>query len=178
MITTKPYHVTSLVDIGKATSFDERIVRTKVVLDYNKGGQCIDPSHQLSAYYTCPRRSIKWYRKVAFELIFGMSIVNGYLIHKENYANDIITMLQFRESLVRSLLLGASYENLKPGSRASFLRQLSRYASDKRFDNATRYNLPSDLSGSNVKKCIKHYLFNHVRTSFLNITAEEMAIAI
>jgi hypothetical protein len=29
-----------------------------------------------------------------------------------------------------------------------------------------------------MKKTAKHYLFNHVRTSFLNITAEEMAIAI
>ena len=33
-------------------------------------------------------------------------------------------------------------------------------------------------SGEYYKKTVKHYLFNHVRTSFLNITADEMAIGI
>ncbi|CAM4982881.1 unnamed protein product [Rotaria socialis] len=53
---------------------------------------------------------------MAFELIFGTSIVNSYLIYKENYTTSNINILQFRESLVRSLLLGSSSENLKPGS--------------------------------------------------------------
>ena len=48
-------------------------------------------------------------------MIFGMSIVNAYLIYKGNYDTRRTTMLQFRESLVRSLLLGVPCENLKPG---------------------------------------------------------------
>ena len=60
--------------------------------------------------------------------------MNGYLIHKENYANDIITMLQFRESLVRSLLLGASYENLKPGSRDKSISYLKRKLADHKLE--------------------------------------------
>jgi hypothetical protein len=59
----------------------------------------------------------------------------------------------------------------------AFLRSLSKYTSDKNFDRKTRYILPS-LSGSYYKKTIKHYLWNHVRTSFLNIPADEMAIAV
>ena len=62
MITTKPSHTTALVDIRKTMSSDERIVKPKVVLDYNKGRQGTDLSDQLSAYYACLRRSIKWYR--------------------------------------------------------------------------------------------------------------------
>ena len=50
-------------------------------------------------------------------MIFGMSIVNAYLIYKENYDAGRMTMLQFRESLVQSLLLGVPYENLQPGPR-------------------------------------------------------------
>ncbi len=42
-------------------------------------------SDQLSTYYRCLRRSIKWYKKVAFELVFGTAVVNSYLIYKENY---------------------------------------------------------------------------------------------
>jgi hypothetical protein len=53
---------------------------------------------------------------MAFEMIFGVSIVNVYLIYKENYDTSGMTTLQFRERFVRSLVLAAPYENLKPGS--------------------------------------------------------------
>ena len=82
-------------------------MKPQVVHDCNKGRQGTDLSDQLSAYYTCLRGSMKWYQKVAFELIVVTSIVNSYLIYKENYKTNNITILQFRESLVRSLLLAA-----------------------------------------------------------------------
>jgi len=72
---------------------------------------------------------------------------------------------------------GINFHYLPPGARVNFLRQLSRFASDKNFDRKTRYNI-GELSGRYYKKTIKHYLYSQVRTSFLNITAEEMAIAI
>ena len=72
---------------------------------------------------------------------------------------------------------GINFHYLRPGARVAFLRQLQRYASDKRFDKKTRFNI-GELSGTYFKKTIKHYLFSQVRTSFLNITADEMAIAI
>ena len=72
---------------------------------------------------------------------------------------------------------GLNFHYLQPGARVAFLRQLQRYASDKRFDKKTRFNI-GELSGTYFKKTIKHYLFSQVRTSFLNITADEMAIAI
>ena len=72
---------------------------------------------------------------------------------------------------------GLNFHYLQPGARVAFLRQLSKYASDKKYDKKTRYQLPN-LSGTYYKRTVKHYLFNQVRTSFLNITADEMAIAI
>ena len=72
---------------------------------------------------------------------------------------------------------GLNFHYLRPGARVAFLRQLSKYASDKNFDKKTRYNI-GELSGTYFKKTIKHYLFSQVRTSFLNITADEMAIGI
>ena len=72
---------------------------------------------------------------------------------------------------------GLNFHYLQPGARVAFLRQLSKYASDKNYDKKTRYQLPN-LSGTYYKRTVKHYLFNQVRTSFLNITADEMAIAI
>ena len=117
MISTKSSHSATLVDNEQTNKSNERITKPQVLLDYNQGKQDTDLSDQLSTYYTYLRRSEEWYHKVAFEMIFGMSIVNAYLIYKENYDAGRMTMLQFRESLVQSLLLGVPYENLQPGPR-------------------------------------------------------------
>ena len=126
MISTKPSHLATVVDTGKTNKSNERITKPQGVLGYNQGKQGIDLSDQLSTYYTCLRRPKKWYQKVAFEMIFGISAVNTYLIYKENYDTSRMTMLQFRESLVRSLLLGVPYENLKPGPRQRSASQTKR----------------------------------------------------
>ena len=68
-------------------------MKPQVIGDYNKGKQGVNLSDQLSAYYTCLRRPKKWYRKVTFEMIFGMSIVNAYVIYKENDDTSRMTML-------------------------------------------------------------------------------------
>jgi hypothetical protein len=117
MISTKPSHLTTLIDTERTNKANQRIMKPSVVLDYNKGKQGIGLSDQLSTYYTCLRWSKKWYLKVAFEMIFGVSIVNAYLIYKEYYSTNVMTMSQFCESLVRSLLRGIPFEYVKPGPR-------------------------------------------------------------
>ena len=72
---------------------------------------------------------------------------------------------------------GINFHYLQPGARVAFLRQLQRFATDKNYDKNTRFNI-GELSGRYFKKTIKHYLTSQVRTSFLNIPADEMAIAI
>jgi hypothetical protein len=71
---------------------------------------------------------------VAFQLIFGTSIVNSYLIYKENYATGNITILQFRESLVGSLLLGVPSENLKTGPRQQSTSHLKHKLADHKLE--------------------------------------------
>jgi len=72
---------------------------------------------------------------------------------------------------------GINFHYLRPLERVAFLRQLSRFASDKNFDRKTRYQI-GNLSGRYFKRTIKHYLFSQVRTSFLNVMPDEMAVAI
>lgn len=131
-------HTTALIYIRKTTLSGERIVKPQVVLDCNKRRQVTDLSDQLSAYYTCLRRSVKWYQKVAFELIFGTSIVNGYLIYQENYTTSNITILQFHESRVRSLLLGIPSENLKCGLGQQPTSQTKRKLADYKLEEIER----------------------------------------
>ena len=73
--------------------------------------------------------------------------------------------------------IGLNFHYLPFGARVAFLRSLANTTTDKRFDKRTRYNIKW-RNNQYMRKTAKHYLFNQVRTSFLNITAEEMAIAI
>ena len=134
MISTRPSNSATVLDTGNINSKNERIMKPQVVHDYNEGRIGIDLSDQLSSYYTCLRRSIKWYRKVTFELVFGTALVNSYLIYKENYAASKVTILQFRESLVRPLLLGMPFEKLKPGPRQKSIGQTKRKLADHKLE--------------------------------------------
>ena len=134
MISTKLSHSITPVETGRTNKLKERTMKTQVIGSYNRGKHGVDLSDQLSTYYTCLRRSKNWYRNVAFEMIFGMSIVNAYLIYKENYNTSRLTMLQFRESLMWSLLLGVPYENLKPGPRESSTGRTKRELADHKLE--------------------------------------------
>ena len=72
---------------------------------------------------------------------------------------------------------GINFHYLRPLERVAFLRQLSGFASDKNFDRKTRYQI-GNRSGKYFKRTIKHSLFSQVRTSFLNVMPDEMAVAI
>ena len=50
--------------------------------------------------------------------------MNSYLVYKEHYSTHNITILKFRASLVRSLLLGMPFEKLKPGPRLKPTNQM------------------------------------------------------
>ncbi len=50
--------------------------------------------------------------------------------YKENYAASKVTILHFRESLVRSLLLGMPFEKLKPGADRNELITSSKKKKD------------------------------------------------
>jgi hypothetical protein len=56
MISTKPCHSVTVVEIGKTNQSKERIMKPQVIDSYNKGKHVVDLSDQLSTYYTCLER--------------------------------------------------------------------------------------------------------------------------
>ena len=92
MISTKPPHTIAFVGIRKTTPSGERIIELPLMVDYSKRRQGQDLSNQLSTYYTCLRRSIKWYQKMAFELVFGEAVLRSNFIYKENHTTNNITV--------------------------------------------------------------------------------------
>lgn len=59
-------------------------------------------SDQMSSYYDCLRKTLKWYRKVVLELITGTAMVNSWIVY--NMTHDKIPMIDFREMVARGLL--------------------------------------------------------------------------
>jgi hypothetical protein len=101
-----------MVDTGKINKKKENIVKPQIIIDYNKGKAGIDLSDQLSNYNSSVQKSIRWYHKVAIELLFGTSIVNALLIYNKIKPNNKLKITQFREALVDEILgLKKSNEN-------------------------------------------------------------------
>ncbi|XP_071056471.1 piggyBac transposable element-derived protein 4-like [Onthophagus taurus] len=106
MISNKRDHDINLHDTGKKNRNSEPVLKPKCIIDYNKGKKGVDLSDQMSSYYTALRKGLKWYRKSAFELLLGTTIiVNSYVVfNAANKSNRTLTMLQFRENLAMSLV--------------------------------------------------------------------------
>lgn len=118
MISTVPEHGDALMPCGKTNREGEEILKPECVLAYNKAKKGVDISDQLTSYYTPLRKSKKWYRKLAIELIAGTSVVNACVLYNKYFSDKPMNLRHFRDSLVLSLT-GSATEILKPGRAAS-----------------------------------------------------------
>ncbi|XP_072400848.1 uncharacterized protein [Diabrotica undecimpunctata] len=103
MISSVPQHMDELVSTGSKDRMGENKLKPKSVIDYNKAKKGVDISDQMSSYYTCLRKSIKWYKKAMFEVILGTYVVNSWVIYNRNKQKKI-DMLKFREEIIDKLL--------------------------------------------------------------------------
>ena len=80
--------------------------------------------------------------------------------------------------------LGLNLHYLSPGERAWLLNKLKEFRTSTKLTPNTRLRLSYDLLSSTKKlasttrPCIKRYLFSHVRSKFIEMTAEEWDNAI
>ena len=155
-----------------ATVFDK-------ILDTTTGPKSYDWYRKKVAAMTTPgARSLIRSGKATLRPKYGIMNLFGYdPKHKDKlpYYDTFPLILPLEPA--KGGFIGLNFHYLKPGARVAFLRSLANEATDKRFDKKTRYNI-NWRNNTFMRKTAKHYLFNHVRTSFLNITADEMAIAI
>ena len=83
---TIPEHSGELVPSGKRTRTNVEILKPNSVLDCNAAKKGVDMSDQLTLYSSALRRSSKWYRKVAIELLTGTSVLNAWVIYNEYFS--------------------------------------------------------------------------------------------
>ena len=155
-----------------ATVFDK-------ILDKTTGPKSYDwYKKQVQSMTTPGARSLIRSGKATLRPKYGIMNLFGYdPKHKAKLPYYDIFPLIFPLEPAKGGFIGLNFHYLKPGARAAFLRSLANTTTDKKFDKKTRYRI-NWRNNAFMRKTAKHYLFNHVRTSFLNITAEEMAIAI
>lgn len=62
----------------------------------------VDRTDQLTSYYSSPRKTIRWYKKIMFHLL-DLTVLNSYILYKKG-TNRKIPMLEFRNELIKSLI--------------------------------------------------------------------------
>ena len=80
---------------------------------------------------------------------------------------------------MRGGFIGLNFHYLPYGARFAFLQQLQTLASNSKFDQSTKIQASYDSIKSNkyVKASIKRYLYSQVRSQFLRVDVNEMALA-
>ena len=126
---------------------------------YNKSKQGIDISDQMSSYHTALRKSIRWYHKVAIELLCGTAVVNAcslYNARREECGQKPMKITTFREKLASSLL--KVNDEGESNQLQHYLRETSERESGKRPDRRKRrycvrcYDRYSHLLGRKMAK--------------------------
>lgn len=81
----------------------KKVKKPSTLLDYNGAKGYVDLSDQSSSYSNTLRKGVKWYRKVAFDLLTNVVTVNSHRLYKM-VTQHKITITAFREAIVLSSL--------------------------------------------------------------------------
>jgi len=73
-----------------------------VILDYNRYMGGIDGNDMMTYFYLDERRTVKYWKKVAFNMIARM-VLNAYLLYLENNNGKKMTRLQFYSCIIETI---------------------------------------------------------------------------
>jgi len=111
IISTK--HTDEFIEIQKR---NRMIKKPLSVEDYNTGKSYIDRSDQMSSYSTPLKKTVKWYRKVAFDILLSTSMINALSLFKSVTGNSTIQVNMFKEDIIKQLLIKPSVpQPISPG---------------------------------------------------------------
>ena len=96
-------HKAEMADTGKRDRQGVVIRKPSVICDYNKHMGGVDRNDELLGFYTSLRKTLKWYKKLAFHLI-EECILNAYIVYTETPGTTRMRLLKFRVELAKALL--------------------------------------------------------------------------
>ena len=94
---------------------EKKTMKPEVILDYNKYMGGVDSSDMMLYVYLDERKTLKYWKKVAFNII-GRMVLNSYIIYKENFKEPgkPLTRLMYTISVIENL--GAEWLNFREES--------------------------------------------------------------
>lgn len=88
--------------IERINRFGKKKVMPIEISHYNENMSGIDRADQMISYYLCPRKSIRWYKKVIFHLL-DIALWNSHYLY--NYTHqEKKSFKEFRNDVTKSLL--------------------------------------------------------------------------
>lgn len=140
----------TLVDSGKKTRDGAPIMKHQAGLDYNAAKKGVDYSDQMTLYHNCFRKGLKWYRKVAVELLVGSAIINAWNIRGMLEGNST-PIIKFQDELAHSLF-GPRQDNIEEtrGRSVHMLRKTGTSAHDTQWHCTGCYAANSTSNSPNT----------------------------
>jgi hypothetical protein len=77
-------------------------IKPNIVVDYNNHMSGIDHSDQMLSYYSCLRKTTRWYKKIACHILEQM-LFNAYKLHSKTSMRKM-REIQFRNIVIRLLV--------------------------------------------------------------------------
>lgn len=86
----------------KKGNFEYEKVKPSMIDDYNKYMGGVDESDKMLYVYLDERRTLKYWKKVVFN-IFGRMVLNSYILYVSNTTEKKMTRLQFTSKIIEDL---------------------------------------------------------------------------
>lgn len=136
MITTKKHP--SIIEVRNR--FGKTKLKPAEVDMYNQYMSGVDRSDQMVAYYSCPRKTIRWYKKVLFHLL-DIAVWNAYFLYKKYKKSNVCTYhyLHYRNELIKNMI--GLNDNVKPRD----LYSKSNIHDSRRFRPSTSVNTDNQV---------------------------------
>ena len=104
----------------------------------------------MATYGSTLRHCTKWYRKLAFEIIWGTSLVNTHFFYNEYSTKNILTITEFREQIIQAL-----FERISSGDNADLQAPSSGQTDSKH--NLIQKNVEGKKVCGRCVECYKIY---------------------
>ncbi|XP_022248803.1 piggyBac transposable element-derived protein 4-like isoform X1 [Limulus polyphemus] len=127
---------------------DTEVTKPQLIVDYNKFMGVVDLNDQHASYYSCGRKTIKWYKKLFFRLL-DLTIVNAYVLYKKQNNQPALSQKTFRKDLVTALV-GPLFQS-RPGLSGISFSRTAQELSPLRLTLGRHF--PTTLQKGKRKRC-------------------------
>ncbi|CAG5023328.1 unnamed protein product [Parnassius apollo] len=100
------WYTPGFVNVRSRRNRNKLTMKPTLIADYNRHKCSIDYSDQMDSYSNPARRSLRWFQKLAIELLFSTSLINAFILFKtsKNLTFKKYTIKTFKKNICRALM--------------------------------------------------------------------------